>query len=401
MRKIMIVLLTTIFLFGCEKKPSITSASEAAATQDLPFEYVITASNQPTTFSADVPSGLGLVYDDKSHKITGSPVKTGVFDFKITAGNSAGTDTRVVKLIISPQPHPVVSEKELFIIDHKVLQSEALSGNNGVALFRSVLQRISGAKTPDQLDSFAKAWFSEWELNTSLNTDQFSARKLTADTLRKAWENDSFRLIAVVNRLDLTRFEDADVRKKIVKMGEGRLVFEVLSDKNGTPLPFTIIFEFGLPHTSSPDMDKASEAWAVRWHALGRDTLSDDRYVNELSVIVDDYTNTSGTLNQVRTNEIVGGPWELREFKLLNGALKQSVVAQTPRDNARGVDFDSYVESDKVRILDGKHQVDPRLLGGVSNSQLPPGVTAVKISVLHLLSHSILALVATGLIFRI
>lgn len=69
--------------------PEITSPGTATATRGSPFSYQITASYNPTSFSA---TGLpdGLITDTGSGLISGTPTQTGTFNVTITAANSTG-----------------------------------------------------------------------------------------------------------------------------------------------------------------------------------------------------------------------------------------------------------------------------------------------------------------------
>ena len=83
--------------------PAITSPLAASGTATIPFSYQITASNNPTSFSA---SGLppGLSVNASSGYITGSPTVGGTFNATIGATNSGGTGSATLVITIQGAP---------------------------------------------------------------------------------------------------------------------------------------------------------------------------------------------------------------------------------------------------------------------------------------------------------
>ncbi|MFT3870949.1 MAG: rhamnogalacturonan lyase B N-terminal domain-containing protein [Nibricoccus sp.] len=84
-------------------RPVITSAISAGGTFGDAFSYSITASNDPTSFSA---SGLppGLTLDSATGVISGILDAAGTFNVTLGATNLAGTGTTVLTLTIAPLP---------------------------------------------------------------------------------------------------------------------------------------------------------------------------------------------------------------------------------------------------------------------------------------------------------
>lgn len=67
---------------------------------NLPFNYVITATNSPTLYSAvGLPSGLTV--NAANGLISGIPTPTGTYYIMITASNAAGSDTQSLTLTVS------------------------------------------------------------------------------------------------------------------------------------------------------------------------------------------------------------------------------------------------------------------------------------------------------------
>ena len=82
--------------------PVITSSSSATGEISVPFEYNITATNDPTQFNATpLPSGLYLDYSDGIAKILGTPTESGTFSVNLTALNSGGSDVATLTVDIS------------------------------------------------------------------------------------------------------------------------------------------------------------------------------------------------------------------------------------------------------------------------------------------------------------
>lgn len=124
-------------------------------------------------------------------------------------------------------------------------------------------------------------------------------------------------LLAIVNRTDLQ-----DLTKR--NGGEGRFVFQV----DGGSGPFNIIFEYKLPASTDAEV----RAWAAAWHKLGAiDPATNPGGFNaELEKLTNRFTARGArieaadrveavnhsAISQIRTNEFIDSPWELREFVL-------------------------------------------------------------------------------------
>jgi len=329
---------------GC-KRPRINSPSSANGKVGEPFSYQITATRNPTSFGATVPPPNGLSVSTVSGLISGAPQQDGNFSVTLKARNANGDGTKQLNLKIDPAggggagpSHAVVTEKELFIITPAVLTA-AQAQLGGAWHIRSALQRIAGAG--QDVEAFAQAWFATWSNNDTVAgaNETFTKRPWVTTALQQAWQANRIRLIAIVNRMDLTRFPNGDTTQPPVSLGEGRFVYEVL-DGTGQSLPFTIIFEYKLPIEGAASASLIQ--WAQRWHALGRADLGGPTqfpaaYLTELQAITDKFS-AHGTLNQIRANEFLPVPtgqtrqWELREFHFVDAParLLQVPVALTP-----------------------------------------------------------------------
>jgi hypothetical protein len=193
-----------------------------------------------------------------------------------------------------------------------------------------------------------------------------------------------FRLLAIVNRQDL--------RGNLVyggsgDAGEARLVFGAvkcsgindgkLTFGSQSVLQFTVIFEYGVPRSSCPEI----RSWAQQWHALGTMVIGSAAYNAALQAITDQFTlrdaNSAklpnrSAINQVRTNEFalasapVDALWDLRESKLVpgglgSGQLRLATVAQTPdasmRVGAGALRLRDFINGHEADLLAGTHIV--------------------------------------------
>jgi hypothetical protein len=163
----------------------------------------------------------------------------------------------------------------------------------------------------------------------------------------------------------------------------------------------SVIFEYGI---DLPDCESV-KWWAQQWVNLSSIPLGTVAFNDALQKITDQFTTAGvaprkvngSALNQLRTNEFLDRPWELREFKLTpgvgdlfppSGMLTQTTVKQTPDPILNGTaTLRNYINSDCPNVLIGAHVVpiafprDPAdaglpnpnaMLGG--NSPVPPGV---------------------------
>jgi len=80
--------------------PAITSSTSASGTVGAAFNYQITATNSPTSYSATgLPGGLSV--NTSTGAITGTPTASGTSSVTIGATNSSGTGTAALTLTVS------------------------------------------------------------------------------------------------------------------------------------------------------------------------------------------------------------------------------------------------------------------------------------------------------------
>lgn len=281
-------------------------------------------------------------------------------------------------------------------------------------------------------EAFTRQWLEQWLQDYPVNGDLVKARADMAARVIDPWlaasgggeldlTQSPFRLLAIVNRLDLRQngsggsFYGGGGGSTPETAGELRFVFGVMApDGSGAacePMPFTVIFEYGVPKSGCFDVREWANDW-VELDLMGgfgssyRDTLEG---LTEFVVHHDaaPFRGNGSAINQIRTNEIaLGDVWELREFAVADqsigcttatnietdGFLRPHTVAQTPDDEAytptpNGV-VDDFVATDVLPHVTtspcaSTHQVPPKydcsaggadeFLGGNALASLDPG----------------------------
>lgn len=266
--------------------------------------------------------------------------------------------------------------KELLIVHPSVVGDAARTSNarDGHWSFRWLMERLSSQSglSPSE---FVEAWLHEFRRTTAPGTAVPLRDRPGVEDLLARWRKgpdghidlaySPFRLLAIVNRIDKgTSLGD---------MGEGRFVFGLVDPDTGAPLSMTVIFEFhqpGQPKTPTRDQ-KQRYRNAQKWHALASLSYG-EAYNRALQQITDAFVTTYGpaSLNQLRTNEIAlagetllpgqpgpeaGAPWELREFKIIDGTLQIGPVQATADDRFdRDPGFARYLVDHRDEVLAGK-----------------------------------------------
>jgi hypothetical protein len=277
----------------------------------------------------------------------------------------------------TPQaPHEVVIDKELMITSLDVVNSPDATSPDGAFAIKTLLNNMAPAGKDAK--AMMLSLLTDWEINQTINSFSVPARANIRTAVINSWKakdgqaaasdddwnmnfaNAPFRLLAIVNRIDLRRLDNSNV----LNAGEGRFVFGVL-DQNGNPMPFTIILEYEQQAKNEAELKK----WATDWHQLGTFPAFNADYLNSLKNLTAKFTGKNvmpgkpngSALNQLRTNEIaIGSPWELREFHLsaANGLFDPAMTMQTPNlthnNKPRLVDF---INQNVDAIKNGTHTV--------------------------------------------
>jgi hypothetical protein len=100
--------LTIIIYSSAAPVPVILSALTATGSLSASFNYLITATNYPTSFFA-IGLPLGLSFDPASGRIFGIPLVPGNFPVTLRAINNSGTGSASLALTINPEPPPKIN----------------------------------------------------------------------------------------------------------------------------------------------------------------------------------------------------------------------------------------------------------------------------------------------------
>ena len=288
------------------------------------------------------------------------------------------------------QDHEVVVEKELLITAPEVVDSRKTVYPGPWSFGFLMEEAFTEVKAPRVVAGWLEAWAEGDEKADAPprpGVRELIRRWRHRDGHRTAdgdwepnFENAPFRLLAIVNRMDLSlplaalRDEDGEVETPVRSpslpyyanggslfadstAGEGRFVFAVL-DGEGELLDggTTLILEYGL-HAGSNRENVLN--WAMDWHALGKFDNYDGHYLAALASITGRFTrpnridpeaeddpalrgrlrNASPTqLLRIRTNDgSFGAVREFREFGIRRISEKEGIalravpVAGTPR----------------------------------------------------------------------
>lgn len=283
----------------------------------------------------------------------------GTFDCDGDAANGCESATACDAAVCSVDQH-----EELLITALSVVEDPARTTGNGVWTFGTLLRRMNGGMDPSEL---VRNWLRTWEQPQVIEASFVDPRPNIRGMVLGPWEQRSggasapldfntapFRLLAIVNRMDL--------RREGVHAGEGRFVFGVTTPGGG-PLPFTVILEYTLPGGSPEEFQR----WARDWHELGRLGVGHPGFNAKLQALTDRFSGSfvdssrffGSPISQVRTNENALDPlWELREFHFGLQGLAPAPVALTPGLHHNGTFLlTDYVMQNLPLILTETHEV--------------------------------------------
>jgi hypothetical protein len=264
------------------------------------------------------------------------------------------------------------------------------TGNpNGVWTFKHLMTEMANTVSP--APAFTERWLRQWVNTQTVNGRPVPARSAMATQILNAWPRLStgeldlnrspFKLVAIVNRLDLGRGNGGPYGTS--GAGELRFVFSVMNSTtcvrpyNG----FLVIFEYGVPQNQCAQV----KTWAQSWLALSNPLLplGSSAYNTQLQNLTQQVVlrnmapnkPNGSAINQVRTNEIMlTNPWwELREFRLFStaanprhfttttpapGQLVEHVTVRTPFDPFNNTStITNFLTANNAAILNGTHDV--------------------------------------------
>jgi hypothetical protein len=292
---------------------------------------------------------------------------------------------------------PLDAEKTLFIRDPSVVDNPARTSDPCLSTSASdaskkwsfgylITQMANEQQTGRSPHDLALSLLRQWEGPAFLNGDPISARprirelvtekwlRASGNTGRLAMHKAPFRLLGIVNRLDL---------RQNLFFGEGlagelRFVWGVLDLENRAgdgscqEIPnFTLIMEYAVDKANVDEV----KAWGQKWAGLNALAIDSPAFRTGLQQITESVVRArvgarknranGSALIRIRTNEIaLDSPWELREFniakrnELAPGLFFGVTVKQNPASRHNGSDlFASFVNENEAQILAGRHNV--------------------------------------------
>jgi hypothetical protein len=218
---------------------------------------------------------------------------------------------------VKDQYNAILSQRSLLIpmcptTDYQVCPDAAFKSSYSLASLFS----IGATQTALKLQDVQSQWFQQGTTNTAGQGVPFGATPLTSQGIL-----DSFHLIAVVNRLDLSLWKAGKWTQS-----ELRFIFG-LNHPSSELGKFTLIVEFVLP-----DMDwKTFQDQARHWKALG--TAMPALPESDLQRVIEQSGYRKSKLIRIRVNCSVGGNWRFSQWTFQGAAktLKGS-FSQTPLD---------------------------------------------------------------------
>jgi len=214
---------------------------------------------------------------------------------------------------------------------------------------------------------FVRNWLRSWEFDQTINSDVVPSRSNVRTLIVNNWLAASaangkppgkldlsiapFRLLAIVNRVDLRSNSglnygggnDANPCDHTCRGGEARFVFCAVSeacDPNPSVLAdMLVILEYCVPKNTCREI----KAWGTQWANLNAIPFG-PAYNAALQAITDQFATANAdpsrppnrsAINQIRSNEILGQDWDLREWRISTsgfdaGHLREVTVANTP-----------------------------------------------------------------------
>lgn len=290
-------------------------------------------------------------------------------------------------------------KRELLITDLSVVEDPVRTtwpagtpvGPQAAWTFGRLMEKMAGPQQdPSQ---FCLDWLKMWEQDQIVNGYLAPARPAIQSIVIAPWLQASggqklnlriapFRLLAIVNRLDLRSKSAGNI-----SAGEGRFVFGFVKP-DGSPSPFTVIFEYGVRADSEYDV----KDWAEDWHELG-ETPFGPKFNSKLQKFTDKFSGpncqgrpNNSCLNQLRTNEVPLDPnkvWELRDYRLAGspGKIVTAPMVMTPDGSFNGTSFlANFINTNAALINQRQHTIDPTMLGASAFESLvtpwdAPGIT--------------------------
>ncbi|HEX3697890.1 MAG TPA: LamG domain-containing protein [Polyangia bacterium] len=260
-------------------------------------------------------------------------------------------------------PCTIKPRRELEIRDVSVVDDPVRTAPGGAWTFGKLMEDM--APTPADAPAMVETMLSSFLSQQTVNSFTLPPRPGVQQVLNSMRGPDgkldlsqqSFRLLAIVNRIDLN-----DVSASTA--GEGRFVFGFVPF--GQVMQATLIIEYSIPAASPADIADLANAW----HALRALPFPSEDYNAALQKVTERFTARNAApgrpngsaVGQIRTNDFFqfGGAWEFREFHLdaTSGTLVPAPVALTPdRSFNFSPQLGQFAVANEPAILAEKHTV--------------------------------------------
>ncbi|MDG2534587.1 hypothetical protein P6144_13075 [Sphingomonas sp. HITSZ_GF] len=314
------------------------------------------------------------------------------------------------KLKLKVLPSAVKPERSLMITAPEVVKDTTRTfepcttvpnqGNpNGVWTFKHLMTEMANTpQTGIAPEDFVFNWLTQQNSAQPVNSFSAGARPGFVSMVRDRWLTQSggvklnldkapFRLLAIVSRTDLgtgvSGYSGGNA-------GEARFVFGVLDPNNACGVQqSTVIFEYAIQKSSCA----AKKAWIQDWFSLsGSGFVLGGSFNTKLQTLTESFVTAGANpaqlpnrsaIGQVRTNDLIAGPWMLFEFQPRSagdpdpGALHNVTVKQNPDisfKNAPGPRalLAQFIGDNQAALLNGTYVI-PAVLPAPSNAPILGG----------------------------
>ncbi|MFL6193156.1 MAG: hypothetical protein ACJ75H_03210, partial [Thermoanaerobaculia bacterium] len=309
-----------------------------------------------------------------------------------TATTTTTTSSGFVKAVVlgtNPFQERVLMIRDLAVVTDPARTWDPCTGAgnpNGVWTFNHLMTQMANQPASGIDPSiFVEQLLAHWQAAQTINTHGVPAKLQVNNVILTPWPKrpdghidlaqSSFRLLAIVSRVDLRRTTSGgggyggSATGNFLDAGEARFVFGLVDKQFGCNVsPFAVIFEYRVPKCEC----ELVKSWAQKWVDLAALVPGTAAYNDSLQVLTEQFvrananpTKPNGSaLGQLRTNEIsLAGPWELREFQLTQfpfSFLNETTAADTAIDTFNpSVTFDNWILSAVAPALTAPAFQDP------------------------------------------
>jgi hypothetical protein len=281
----------------------------------------------------------------------GGGFRVTLFGLAVPIGTIGNGAPQIVASAIAPNLSLMITDPLVVNDPTRTFDPCTGTGNqNGVWTFKHLVTEMANqSQTGIAPEQFVADWLQTFNTAQTVNTFISAARPNFVNVVYQRWLNNSggttldlnqapFRLLAIVSRTDLATSTGG---YSTSSAGEARLVFGVLDPNNVCGVQqSTVIFEYAIHKTSCLDV----HSWVQSWANLSASGLVlGSTYNAALETLTQSFVTANafpagpngGSISQVRTDDLIGGPWTLYEFRLVipsgsGDELGRVTVKQTP-----------------------------------------------------------------------